>query len=179
MRCRRSMTDYEWYKSKGICPMCRINDAFPGHVHCTECLEKITIANTRYDHKRGEYQISQNRARKIRYAERKQAGLCVTCGKSVAQHGTLCNRCYTKRMVRRKNSKEYLGRERAGEAFRRRMSAGLCMYCGMPQAEGSKLCNACLEKRRGAIKKAREKSIWKEEIHKEWEIAKLRNSHVT
>lgn len=170
--------DYAWYKSKGICPKCRVNDAFSGHVHCAECLEKIAVNNTRYAHKRAEYQSNQNRAERIRYAEAKQAGLCTCCRKKIAQHGQLCNECHVKRMAYRKNSKEYQAREgrSRGEAFRNRMAAGLCMYCGRPQAEGSKLCNMCLEKYQKSIKKSREKSKWKEEIHKEWEIAKLKNS---
>lgn len=147
-------SDYEWYKSRGICPKCRVNDAFQNHVFCPECLERVSNENIKYAHKRAEYQSNQNAARKIRYQERKQSGLCTVCGKKPAFRGMLCNECHAKRMEYRRNV-EYQKREGRtyGDAFRQRMEDGICMYCGKEQANGYKFCKSCLDKRRKISRK--------------------------
>lgn len=173
-------TDYEWYKSKRICPRCRVNDAFENHVFCPECLEKISMGNAKYSHKREEYQKNQNKARRIQYAKRKQAGMCTVCGKNTAQHSVYCNECYLKRMKNRRNT-EYQKRDgrKSGDAFRQRMRAGLCMYCGEKQVPGYKFCKSCLEKKqevgRKIGKQNSENSFMREEVDRQWEKAKLKH----
>ena len=171
-------SDYEWYKSKGICPRCRINDALQNHVFCPECLEKISVANAKYDHKRAEYQKNRNNVKRIQYKKRKQEGTCVVCGKKPAQQGNYCNECYLKRMKNRRNT-EYQKRDGRtyGDALRQRMSAGLCMYCGKNQVPGYKLCKSCLEKRQKIARKAgKQNSFMREEVNRQCEHMKLKHS---
>ena len=174
-------SDYEWYKSRGICPKCRVNDAFYNHVFCPECLERISAENVKYAHKRAEYQSNQNAARKIRYQERKQAGICTVCGKKPKNHGLLCNECHLKRMKNRMN-KEYqkFGGRKRGDAFRQRMEAGLCMYCGKEQINGYKFCKSCLDKRQKISKKVgkqnSENGFMRKEVDTQWHQLKLKIS---
>lgn len=147
-----SKSDYEWYKSKGICPRCRVNDAFINHVLCTKCLEETSINNTKYSHKRAEYQKRQNEVKKIRYMERKKEGMCTACGKKKAQHGIYCNECWRKRIKNeRKRNMKKLGGRTYGDAFKERIEAGLCAYCGKEQEPGYKLCESCLKKSRSKL----------------------------
>lgn len=174
-------SDYEWYKSKEVCPRCRVNDAFHNHTFCAKCLEKISVENTRYSHKRAGYQANQNKAKKIQYHERKKAGLCTVCGKKTAQHGQLCNECHAKRMNRRRHSKEYqkFGGRKCGDAFRERMAAGVCMFCGKPQVAGYKFCKDCLAKRQQISRKTgiqnSKNGYMRKEVNRQWEQNKLKH----
>lgn len=174
-------SDYEWYKSKGICPRCRVNDAFQNHVFCPECLEKISVENTKYAHKREEYQRNQNKARKIQYEKRKQLGVCTRCGKNPSQHGVYCNECYLKRMKNRRNTEyQKFGGRKCGDAFRQRMESGLCMYCGKEQVPGYKFCETCLEKRQEIARKVGEKNsengFMRKEVDGQWQQMKSKHS---
>lgn len=174
------ISSYEWYKSKGICPKCRVNDAFHGHVLCAECLEKSAIERQKYVYKRAEYQKKRNAVRKKQREERKQAGLCTRCGKKPQQHGQLCNECHMRRMKNRRALERQKRNGRTyGDAFRQRMEAGLCMYCGKIQVPGYKLCEDCLKKRQEMAKKIgirnSEDGYMRKEVDGQWK--QIRSKH--
>lgn len=168
------MKDYDFYKSNGICPRCRVKNAFYNHVYCEDCLEKIALANIKFrDPKAKEYSMRYRDRNKKRYEERKKNGLCVRCGKP-ATNGTLCAYHYYKRKEQRK--KYSSGRER-GEAFRKRIKNGLCMYCGKPQVYGYKFCEEHLKERQEICRNlGKNNTAWRKEITGEWENAKLKSS---
>lgn len=166
------MTDYEFYKSIGICPKCKKKKAFYNKVFCEECLEKIQNGNDKYRKpKSKEYDRKYAARRKEKREERKRKGLCIRCGKP-ATHGQLCDyHWYRRKEIRKKTAS---GRDR-GENFRERMNAGVCMYCGEPQVPGYKFCKACLPKKQEVARQnARAKnSKMRKEVDAQWKIAKL------
>lgn len=168
--------DREWYKARGICPRCRVNDAFENHVHCAACLEKITLNNqqTRIKNSADIYSHRYvERKREIR-KKRKEAGLCPMCGKP-AKVGKLCLEHHVKN--ERRNEKRRAGGRSVGEAFRERMRAGLCMYCEKPQVEGFKFCEDHLAKRQEIGKALGKRNGYaRKEVDRQWAIAKLKHS---
>ena len=168
----------DYYKKMGICPMCRKNPAFGNFVHCADCLEKIALNNIKYRAKKNEeYEQRHNLSKKKKYQERKEKGLCTSCGKRKKEHGLLCNLCWAKRQHSRQ-AREYPKRKRAGEHFRERISAGVCMYCGERVVPGYKLCGSCLQKRRRIIEAINKDpcSTWRKEINQQWRTAKQKHS---
>lgn len=167
------MRDY--YKKMGICPMCKKKPAFSNFVHCADCLEKIALNNIKYRAKKHEeYERRNNLSKKKRYQERKEKGLCTSCGKRKKEHGMLCNLCWAKRQ-RSRQAREYPKRKRYGEHFRERISAGVCMYCGKEVVPGYKFCESCLQKRKRAIGTS-SCGTWRKEINRQWKTAKQKHS---
>lgn len=168
--------DREWYKAHGICPRCKVNDAFENHVHCAACLEKIILACQRTRIKNGADIYSRRyveRRREMRQ-KRREAGLCPRCGQP-AKVGKFCLEHHIKNA--RKNEKLRAGRRNVGEAFRERMSAGLCMYCGKPQVKGFKFCEDHLAKRQDVGKAlGKRNGYMRKEVERQWAIAKLKHS---
>lgn len=165
----------EWYKSHKICPRCGKNEAFENHIHCAECLEKISLENSR-THMKNKGDIYSRRyvqkKRELR-KKRREAGLCPFCGKPAVK-GVFCLKHYTKNVER--NERRRTGRT-YGEKFRERMSAGLCMYCGKPQVSGYKFCEEHLPKMQKKGKMlSRSNDYARKEVNRQWEIAKLKHS---
>lgn len=163
-------TLYAWRKRMGLCVRCGKRYAFPGYVHCPECIEKSEEAVRRY-RENEENRIRQNkrsaeRNRKLS-RERKEKGLCPRCGKSVRSgNHVYCAQCREKRNAARRAKRS----RRPGECFRERIKAGVCMYCGKITVPGYKLCEKCLEKRRIVNKDINLKSSekWRKEIDAQW-----------
>lgn len=89
---------YNWLKENGFCVECGSNYNEPGHVRCKACMKK-----DRQHHKRADPTGEKLRAygQKLR-ADRKAAGLCVTCGKPMDKDGTCCKACTARRSEREK-----------------------------------------------------------------------------
>lgn len=162
----------DWYKAHGICPMCKVNNAFYNHVHCEECLEKIALRNIKYKDKQSDYEENRKGKRKQQREERKASGICTVCGSHKAQHGQLCTECWNKRRKRRE--KEKVSRQRCGDAFRERLAAGVCMYCGEATVQGFCFCEKHLKSRQEAGRKAGtiHSEKWRKEIEAGWNLAK-------
>lgn len=162
----------DWYKAHGICPMCKVNNAFYNHVHCAECLEKIALRNIKYKDKQSEYEANRKDKRKQQREERKASGICTVCGSHKAQHGQLCTECWNKRQKRRE--KEKVSRRRCGDAFRERLAAGVCMYCGEATVQGFCFCEKHLKSRQEAGKKTGtiHSEKWRKETEACWNLAK-------
>ena len=95
--------DVRFYKSIGICPVCRKNRLAPGKNQCFDCLERNRAYSAR---KRGAMTEEERKAEneKIRvlkrelYARRRAEGVCTRCGKGPLYDGTtLCMECAVKR----------------------------------------------------------------------------------
>lgn len=102
------MTNYEYYKSKGICPQCGSENAVKGRILCATCYERHADATRRYKVKMTEKQrateVEKNRVRcKARYDLWKDMGVCVLCGNRRPMRGkTICPVCSNKRRIRDK-----------------------------------------------------------------------------
>lgn len=170
-----SKEDYIWYKSHGICPRCKVNDAFGNHVHCAECLEKINLKNlqTRKKNNGDIYSRRYVQKKKELYRKRKESGLCPRCGKE-ATHGRYCLKHHIKNIERNERRRK---NRAIGEAFRERMAAGMCMYCENPQVDGYKFCEKHLPKKQEHAKAmGMMKGYAREEVDRQWKIAKLKHS---
>lgn len=164
----------EWYKSKGICPKCRVNDAFGKYVHCAECLEKLRLNAIKYQTKEKTKEYTAKRAPllKQRYEQHKKDGVCTVCGKRPAKRGLVCQECWLRRRNRREEKKT--GGYRRGEHFTERVKKGVCMYCEAPVVAGYCFCEKCLPKVQAASKKGKSNGAsktWKKEIDAEWDLA--------
>lgn len=100
--------DVRFYKSLGICPVCRTNRLAPGKNQCFDCLERSRAysARKRANMTEDERKESNERIRAMKhelYARRKAEGVCTRCGKGPLYDGTtLCMECAIKR---RRNEK--------------------------------------------------------------------------
>lgn len=83
-----------------------------------------------------------NAARREKYHKRKEAGLCVQCGKPMDNDGSKCNAC----------------REMERENYKYKQNHGLCPYCGAEIPKTRKLCAVCAEKKAERKRNAREKN---------------------
>lgn len=90
------MSDYAWYKSYGICPRCRQNDAAKGRIYCLDCLGKEAVATMHY-------RITHDTKKKnrvycqMRYQAAKDQGICAKCFQRPARPGkAICQFCFNK-----------------------------------------------------------------------------------
>ena len=124
----QAMSDYQFFKSRGICPQCGKEKAAPGRVCCLNCLDKQNIRRlVRWD-SMTEEQKEQVRSRvrqsgKALYKQRKAAGLCVRCGKP-AQKGYV--RCYECNIKNTNCTRRRRNRKLSAKA------PGICCWCSNP-----------------------------------------------
>lgn len=112
--------------SAGICIRCGQAPARPGRQMCAACAENNAA------HSRAVQQA------------RKEAGLCIICGKSVLDGKTRCKSCAHKN--------DLIHKRRIGE----RKDKGICTTCGKyPAAPGFLQCTACQKKGRERYAKSK------------------------
>ncbi len=154
------MTDYEWYKSIGLCVLCHKEKPAPGRVTCLNCLDRQSVYQAREgvrERRRNHY--IQNRdlileRNKKRREEKKKTGICVYCSRQ-ATHGIYCYECFLKtRKSQRKLAENRLKqRHEKGLVREKWKENGLCYLCGYPTLPGLKVC----EHHYDVLKKAGEK----------------------
>lgn len=136
---------YAWYKSHGICTYCRQADAVRGKVLCPDCAE------LRHEQHRIYYQQHETEIRakhktwsKIRYEQRKAAGVCVRCGKRPPQSGKFsCTRCIAKQARYKADAFQRKG----GTPRWLAADLGLCyLCCKQPKLPDKKVCRTCYKK---------------------------------
>ena len=128
------MTDYEWYKSIGICVQCKKENAAPNRVRCEVCLEQ-NLSTQEKRRRVGTYKISDRRLYNKNFREKRKAeGLCIDCGKPICSNSKCyCIDCSTKAKKRNeKNKSEIIRSERA--------MYGLCYICGKEALNGKSVC---------------------------------------
>ena len=108
------MSDYAFYKSHGICPVCRTAALAPGRAACEDCLEAERIRNARRraaltEEQHAAYTARQRQNTAKMRARRKAAGLCLDCGKPAEPGRVLCLECKVRRKEKkqRKEAAEY------------------------------------------------------------------------
>ena len=145
------MTDYVFFKSRGICPMCRKGPLAPGRAACFDCLETMRAYAARQRAARTKEQAAEDsklcsqRHKDLR-ARRKAAGLCINCGKPVLRGHVRCLDCNLKN-------------NRAARTMREKKHglkpAGACLKCNNPAEPGYLLCKAHLALTAAAGEKGR------------------------
>lgn len=76
----------KWYKSHGICPICRKEKLAPGRSKCLNCLDENAIAAMMWrsnmtQKQLKDYEKKGNERAKERRRKRREAGLCEVCGR--------------------------------------------------------------------------------------------------
>lgn len=154
-----SKEKYELLDKLQLCHRCEKAKQFHNRKYCENCLEKISNENAaRYSKEKAhEY---QTRRREI-YKEKKQNGICVRCSKK-ATHGIYCYDCFIKAKINNKKTSEKRKAERheRGLVTEFRKENGLCLQCG-EKAYGT-YCEKCQKEKIEILKKAREKSPFRE-----------------
>ena len=92
-----SKENYQWLKEHNFCVYCAKSRPIPGEVACAKCRASLRRSRQNCPPERKEeiqqYNLEFNRKK---YAERKAAGLCPTCGR-VPEYGySLCAACREK-----------------------------------------------------------------------------------
>lgn len=82
----RMKQNRDYKRAHGLCVKCGRNKAAPNRKYCDECLE---WRHNRYVEKEGYSNSDKARCKELR-TKRKEAGLCVECGKPAFENHTLC-----------------------------------------------------------------------------------------
>ena len=141
------ITDYQWYKSKGICVRCRQDYAQVNQTMCPECGTK----SAEYSRKRLknlkanpekylQYLEKQRIRKKTAYYKAKDAGLCVICRKRKPQINRVS--CFECLAYRRKWYREHMRKIRGDDYVEvwRRQGLNLCYFCAKPVVRGKRTC---------------------------------------
>ena len=143
----------EYRKLRNRCVACGTQDAYTlaGRTLCFECNERNN-ARMRENYKKNAERKS--REQKAKCEARREAGLCVRCGKPLGENPGQyrnCEKCRAKaRAASRKSKKTKNSRDTAEQC-------GLCYKCFAPlDVPGKKMCSACLEQMRKTQEAGRE-----------------------
>ena len=135
--------DYEWYKTRNLCPRCRRNNAACGMTLCADCIFEAANRDIRYG------TAKKTELAKARRERLKALGLCVRCGKNPPVSGiTVCKQCQKK--YNAKNRLWY--RENYVRTVR---PDGICRFCDSPVVPGKKLCAEHMVSETAKLDKAR------------------------
>lgn len=165
----QAMSDYQFYKSRGICPKCGKEKAATGRVFCLNCRDKESVLNIARWDSMTEEQKEQVRSRarqsgRVLYKQRKAAGLCVRCGKPAEKGHVHCYECRIKH-----NNRIRRDRNRKANA----KAPGTCSWCSNPVKPGFKLCEAHYNRQAEILKRARSSSAVKESVAVLWKMIKM------
>lgn len=140
----RSRREAAARKAEGLCGRCGREPAAPGRSSCEPCLEKRRRADRAkyaagkaaglpYGGANADAKRRAGRAKsKRRQKARKEAGLCIRCGRRPpVDGGTTCEPCREKRQAAEKRQ------------YAARRAAGLCTRCGAPVRDGLSRCAPC------------------------------------
>lgn len=129
----------EWAKAHKICPRCMKNRLFGNEKTCPECLADSYIRNQQSV---ARLYGTQHEQYVLRMKQKKEQGICRSCGKKAAEGHTYCLECLLKRRGRWRDYQ----RERGNFIPRsERRSYGLCYRCGQPLDTDKGLCSKCSE----------------------------------
>ncbi len=164
--------------AKGLCPRCGLTPPAPGRSLCETCAGKRNAASRARDarlraagkpRRDSEKAKIYERERDRRQAgERREAGLCVRCGKEpAAPERARCEPCIEKHREadraryeagkavgllyggRDVERRRRAARERSRKRLEARRQAGVCLRCGRDRpVEGGTICEPCCQARR-------------------------------
>ena len=142
---------YDYCKAKGICVICRKEEAFYNHVRCPACMEKAAAQKARRTASLTPEQRDRiNRQKRERYHRNRAAGLCVNCGRKAQDGRSMCLRCDSQAKRCAADYRIRSGRKKGWA------EAGLCIWCGGERVEGKQMCPVCLERNRALMANARQ-----------------------
>ena len=140
----RSRRETAARKAEGLCGRCGRQSAAPDRSSCEPCLEKRREADRvkyaagksaglPYGGANADAKRRAGRAKsKRRQKARKDAGLCIRCGRQPpVEGGTTCTPCRAKRQAAEKRQ------------YAERRAGGLCTRCGGPAFDGLSRCGPC------------------------------------
>ena len=146
-RAIKAREERAFYVSIGLCPRCGRNKLFGDEKNCPECSAKAQEYNERYRAEHPEqFRRYINAYHKSMYQQRKEAGMCVRCGKRKPLYNDLrCGICKEKMTLRRQERRVRDGRLTRKE----RLEQGFCYFCGAETLPGMKVCEkhrqVCIE----------------------------------
>ena len=120
-------------KDMKMCPRCGKNKLWGDEKMCIDCRERI------YEYNKFHRSSMNKNYNKIR----KEAGICIKCGKRPAVSGkTKCAICAEKERIR---AREYRMRKGIDVDRSERPAHGKCYLCGNPVKSGCKVCEKCYQ----------------------------------
>ena len=131
------MTDRQFYKSIGICPVCKKNKLWGTEKECPECTAKgyEYAMKSRARVGREHYNKTHAEWAKLEHHKRIEQGMCTRCGKRKSDYGyKTCGIC------REKDSRTRLLSEPHRPNRSERYKQGLCYFCDNPIKDGYKVC---------------------------------------
>lgn len=141
-----------YYMSRNICPHCRKAPIFDGEKSCPEC--KAKFANNSAEYREANREYSNKLAAKSHrntYWNRREAGICVTCGKRKALSGiSMCAICRQKKADANRRVMIRKGNEIPRSE---RVAYGLCYFCGEKLDREGHSCTRCFERNMARMKK--------------------------
>ena len=140
----RQAQSRSWYRAHGICTVCGQEKAHQGHTKCLNCLDRQKIYNERYLAKqppswKKSYNKKKRDIEKARYAARKAAGLCVSCGRKAQGGKARCTEC----LIRFRRYREKYNRKKGLLPVQLLGDGEHCSTCGQPVKTGFKVCETC------------------------------------
>lgn len=113
---------------------------------CFNCVFEDCIKDEKEHEESEEHRLKRLERQKERQKEtrrkRREAGVCMRCGKKPADNGSvLCQECRRSIRVYGTHYREKHG----GKKRKEWISKGLCYHCGKERVQGKKVCKECLE----------------------------------
>lgn len=138
-RAERAAT-YAWMRQRQVCVRCQTQDAFTlaGKCLCADCAEK--------ESQRSRDKAARTARKTAKDNERKAAGLCVQCGKTLDRDGIYCRRCVfiKNRNQRRKRIEDGINWPRGDN--------GYCYQCNKElRLPGRGVCQKCYDQQLGRL----------------------------
>lgn len=159
--------DYQYWKSRGICPYCKKEKVMPNKMYCFDCSKKIS-----------------ERARK-NYQYYKKVGICTKCKKEKSMpNKTICEDCSEKKRKydkKRSDERKRNPEKRAEHNAKKRQyywdrkAAGMCTRCGSKPAKYGTVCYECYIKRLRRDRETCERQ--KRERHERGLISEIRRQN--
>lgn len=140
-----SAENYWFWKNKGRCVRCHCRDALTmnGHSLCGVCRDKKRIIAREYAHT---HDVAA--ANREQYRRKREAGLCVKCGKPALPGRVRCLEC----TVKQKGRDRQRNLERHKDTNYPRGGNGFCYMCNKkPAIPGRRTCPDCAEKCRNNL----------------------------
>lgn len=133
----KAMEEYYWYKEHHICVKCHQREARPHSVLCYDCADKEAMYR---EQNQRAYTEKEKQYKKSLYQKRKEAGICVRCGKRKSAVGVItCIDCRTKTNRNANNRRKLLN-------VQKRKYLGICLRCNNPVVEGYCYCEEHLKR---------------------------------
>ena len=148
---QKAHEEYEFFKARGICTVCRKRRAFDGHTRCAECIERQTLRDAERYANRHNAEMCRKR-----YYRHKSTGMCVECGQPADAGNVRCAKCRALNIARLRRNRVSV-RKPEGVCWRKN--------CNEPTVNGTRCCERHLQEMRDHAQMMRdtahERGTWK------------------